>query len=86
MKDIFKTYTHSIPIIYSSLENQYPYDMIDVPKHTRILCTIFDFNFIAGPIPDKDRLLLSIKEYIIKKIKKSLYYLLLVITITHFYL
>lgn len=68
----FEEYTHSKAIIYSSLNHQYEYELVECGDHCKILCTKFDFNYISGLIPyDYKIILKKIKKYIIKHKKNE---------------
>lgn len=61
----FNEYTHSIPIIYSSLENQYQSKMIKVDEETIMLFTQFDFHFISGQVlQDPKKVIECIQSYV----------------------
>lgn len=67
MNKLFKNFKHSIPIIYSHIENQYPYKLSSNKKTFLILFTSFDYHFITGEIPNTDDDLITEMRYYIEK-------------------
>ena len=72
MLHLFKNYKHSIPIIFSHIENQYQYELSSQNKSFVILFTDFDYHFIAGNIPKSpEEILIEMRKYIKKHSKKE---------------
>lgn len=61
--NLFHEYNHSIPIIYSHIENQYPFHYSNTESFT-ILYTNFDYHFVVGDIPTIEEFKKEISLYI----------------------
>lgn len=71
LKTLFKTYTHNLAVIYSHLEGQYPYDIIQDENYS-ILMTSFDYHYVAGEVPkDNTKFIKHIITYIKENNKKE---------------
>lgn len=65
MNDQFLKYEHSIPIIFSHIEGQYPCEYSLGNEEFQILFTPFDYHFIAGnPDVSLDAVTNAMREYI----------------------
>ena len=71
MKDLFSSYKHSLPVIYSHLEGQYPYVLSDDKMPFNILFTNFDYHYIVGDQPLVEEDLLSVMRKYIQSNKKE---------------
>lgn len=71
MKFDFTDYTHSIPIIFSHIEGQYPLVLSEEKNEFQILFTSFDYHYATGKIPNKEEPLLNVMRNYIKKHKKE---------------
>lgn len=52
IKDRFQDYPHSIPILFSHLEGQYPYETIENDGYTIVL-TPLGFHYVTGTVPSE---------------------------------
>lgn len=65
IRKLLDEYKHSKPIIYSHIENQYPYDLFyDEEERFGILFTSFDYHYCFGNVPkSEEKIIEALKQH-----------------------